>query len=156
MDASLQSKTIKDVVEAWLGYGERHHEIEGSRLRAAFTDLSSAFDEKPFADAKRIASEKHDWVLEYFTQAIAEQPALAWQAIVQIWSSVCDDQAKAAALAAGPVEDLLETHGSEALKWIERQLEVDPPMRSLLDGVWQGRMTSEVWAQVRAIRRLDG
>lgn len=46
--------------------------------------------------------------------------------------------------------------GSEALKWIERQLEVDPPMRGLLDGVWRGRMTPEVWARVQAIRGRNG
>lgn len=111
MDASLQSKSIEDVVEAWLGYGARRHEIESDRLRAAFTELSGTFDDKRFVEASHAAAQKHDWVLEYFRQAIAERPELAWQAIVQVWSSVCFDHAKAAALAAGPVEDLLETHG---------------------------------------------
>jgi hypothetical protein len=156
MDASLQPKSIEDVVEAWLGYGARRHEIEGGRLRAALTDLSSKFDDKQFVDASRVAAEKNDWVLEYFRQAIAERPDLAWQAILQIWSTVRDDPARAAALAAGPVEDLLEAHGSEALKWIEHQLVVDPRIRDLLDGLWQGRMTAETWNRVQAIRGCDG
>ena len=55
-------------------------------------------------------------------------------------------------LAAGPLEDFLARCGETVIEQVEYQAEREPRFRSLLGGVWQNRMSDEVWARVCACR----
>jgi len=55
-------------------------------------------------------------------------------------------------LAAGPLEDLLGYAGDQYIDAIEVEARNNPAFRDLLGGVWQNRMSQEVWARVELVR----
>jgi len=59
-------------------------------------------------------------------------------------------------LSAGPLEDLLAMHGPAIIDRVEAEAARDPTFAKLLGGVWQNRMTDEVWARVQAARDRRG
>ena len=55
-------------------------------------------------------------------------------------------------LAAGPLEDFLVHSGPEYINVIEALATMNARFRSLLQGVWGGRMYAAVWQRVKQIR----
>ena len=58
-----------------------------------------------------------------------------------------------AALAAGPLEDLLVLHGDSFIKRIEIKADNDAQFNYLLGGVWQNKISSDVWERIKTIRK---
>lgn len=62
-------------------------------------------------------------------------------------------------LSAGEVEDLLGMYGDQFIGRIEAEARADPTFAKLLGGVWQGRMSDELWARLQSVwdrRGWDG
>jgi hypothetical protein len=55
-------------------------------------------------------------------------------------------------LAAGPLEDLLGSHGAELIEQVEVEARRNPSFNLLLGGVWQNEISNEVWARIQAAR----
>ena len=84
--------------------------------------------------------------------AVHDSPEVAWSAIVQILQGeLTEDQISV--LAAGPLEDLLAMHGPQFIERVEREAEGNPRFNHLLGGVWQSRMSQEIWERVQKARR---
>lgn len=54
-------------------------------------------------------------------------------------------------LAAGPLEDLLVTHGSDFIGRIESAAKSDPRFRMMLKMVWRNNMPEVVWERVQRV-----
>jgi hypothetical protein len=52
-------------------------------------------------------------------------------------------------LAAGPLEELLDRHGSLFIEAIEKEARSDRRMAWTLGGVWQSSMGNDIWARVQ-------
>lgn len=74
-----------------------------------------------------------------------------WQFITAAYKRDLSDKA-IAALAAGPLEDLLAKQGPEFIERIEELARKDPQFNYLLGGVWRNTMTDEIWQRVQAAR----
>jgi hypothetical protein len=58
------------------------------------------------------------------------------------------------ALAAGPLEDLLGSHGEAMIDDIELKARREPRFRRLLTGVWQNAMSDAIWERVQVAANL--
>lgn len=86
-------------------------------------------------------------------------PALAWEAIKAVVTSfklsdlVSESATEAKKIvsntAAGPLEDLLASHGDKFIDAVELEARDDPRMRWALSGVWQNAMPDSIWARVQ-------
>jgi uncharacterized protein DUF6869 len=99
--------------------------------------------------------EDNFWAFEALYDLVSEDPEAAWPMILQILRldhspSVMEN------LSAGPLEDLLAKHGPAFIDRVEAEAARDPIFAKLLGGVWQNRMTDEVWARVQAARDRRG
>ncbi|MFD1508989.1 DUF6869 domain-containing protein [Lacimonas salitolerans] len=65
---------------------------------------------------------------------------------------LCDSPDDVAMLAAGPLEDLLATHGPALIDRIETLGPTTPRLRFALSGTWPDRINPLVWARVQAAR----
>jgi hypothetical protein len=90
-----------------------------------------------------------------FNWAVEEDPEHAWSAIL---AALEDPRMEASldVLAAGPLEDLLSLHGDRFIERVERTARSDPKFAWLLGGVWQSKMTLDIWARVQAVRDERG
>ena len=57
------------------------------------------------------------------------------------------------ALAAGPMEHLLATHGDDYIDQFEALAASNSKFATAVEGVWQNRMSDTVWSRVEAIKR---
>ena len=73
-----------------------------------------------------------------------------WLAILEILSRKPSDTV-IAVLAAGPLEDLIDSSGPDFIERIEVQARRDPAFRHLLGGVWRSS-TPSIWARIEAAR----
>jgi hypothetical protein len=55
-------------------------------------------------------------------------------------------------IAAGPIEHLLGWHGEKYIEKVENQAATNAKFARAMTGVWQYRMSDEIWARVRAIQ----
>ena len=83
-----------------------------------------------------------------------EQPELCWEVILEILRSIKPDPKTTTfqVLAAGPLEDLLASHGNAFIARVESRAEDDPNFKLLLGGVWQNTMPQGVWDRVQRCR----
>jgi hypothetical protein len=86
-----------------------------------------------------------------FDGASRAEPEIAWTAIMELSRQPLTAE-QIAALAAGPLEDLLAYHGPAFIDRVEQQARVYPTFRRLLGGVWQSSITAEVWRRIEHIR----
>jgi hypothetical protein len=98
------------------------------------------------------------WAFQHMYDLIHEQPDVAFGLIGEIWAR---DQSRPVVqtLSAGPLEDLLATHGPEMISRVEEEAEKNPSFRKLLGGVRKRDMPAPVWSKVQAIwdrRGWDG
>ena len=94
-----------------------------------------------------VGSPDGNWVFGIFFDLSHERPEEAWSVIQELmthnltaWQVVM--------LAAGPMEDLLATHGELFIERVEAAARSDPKFRHLLGGVWQSTATDAVWQRV--------
>lgn len=98
------------------------------------------------------------WTHERMSYLTRYLPHKAWRAILLIWSM--DQSIKTIQnLSAGAIEDLLAKNGTEIIGLVEAEARRDPSFAKLLGGVWQNRMSDEVWSRLQAVwdrRGWDG
>lgn len=124
-------------------------------------------------DAKQIAS---DWITyaklgpDLATDAVFcdgwvlvelahDKPLVAWEAIKIAISRYPENefysfgkteaQTVIGLLAAGPLEDLLQHHGPQFIEAAEAEARQDRRMGWALGGVWQNKMSDDIWARVQ-------
>ncbi len=100
-------------------------------------------------DAPR--SEALFWTFELLVQAAEKDPALCWRLIEAVVARDSDEQVLAA-LAAGPMEDLLVHHGPAFIDRIETKAAQNPLFRHLLAGVWRNEIAQDIWDRIVAAR----
>jgi hypothetical protein len=86
-------------------------------------------------------------VMMNFTAAPEEQ----WRFIVAAIESASSDS-DLGHIAAGPVEHLLGWHGEKFIDRVEQRAGQDPRFARAMTGVWQYKMSDDVWTRVRAIQ----
>ena len=79
------------------------------------------------------------------------KPNELWQFIVMVYPRL-NSQRNKAVFAAGPLEDLVSTHGEQYLGKIEELARKDEEFRYLLGGVWQANTPAHIWSRFEKIR----
>jgi hypothetical protein len=92
------------------------------------------------------------WAIERFMLPVGTtvSPEDCWFTILEILSRN-PPQEVIGVLAAGALEDLIDSHGPEFIERIEAESRCNKAFRRLLGGVWQSS-TPEVWARVEKAR----
>lgn len=67
-----------------------------------------------------------------------------------VGKATCESQLFA--IAAGPFEHLMGSHGEEYISRVEQLAHFDPDFRQMVSGPWQHLMSDEIWARVEAIQ----
>lgn len=67
-----------------------------------------------------------------------------------------DDRWVLTNLAAGPLEDFLGTQGETYIDTIHTLALKHPRLREVLRGVWEGRMSKEVWHRIEVLKTGAG
>jgi hypothetical protein len=97
------------------------------------------------------------WAVDTY-DCLYEEPETLWLLILAVHRK--DQSIRVQQLlSAGEVEDLLGMHGDRFIDRIEAEARTDPSFAKLLGGVWQGSMSDEHWARLRAVwdrRGWDG
>jgi hypothetical protein len=95
------------------------------------------------------------WSFEAIYNLVAGHPEQALEVILAILAA---DQSNPTYenLSAGPLEDLLVSHGPAMIDRIEAEAAANPHFRYLLGGVWQNRIDRPVWARVLRCRDRRG
>ena len=99
------------------------------------------------SDGSKKVDEKF-WAVDALQSITDNDPELLWQIILLIYGQVTSEESLGA-LAAGPLEDLLATHGEAFIDRIEKIAMEDQKMRRVLSGVWQNAMSDKIWARVQ-------
>jgi hypothetical protein len=80
------------------------------------------------------------WAYDALTRLIDEDPATAWEIILELVHRASPGDAFDL-VAAGPLEDLVAWQGREVIDLIEPRVGADEPLRRALAGLWVGRDT---------------
>ena len=91
------------------------------------------------------------WAWEEFERLTREDPEGAWVAILSVMEATSDEYTLGM-LAAGPLEDLIDTHGEALVKRIEQKAAEDSRFRAVLQGVWKSS-TPEIWERIERAQR---
>lgn len=95
------------------------------------------------------------WTFDLLADAAEKDPELCWRLIEAVVARDSDEQVLAA-LAAGPMEDLLARHGPAFIERVESRAAQNPLFRHLLAGVWRNEIAQDIWDRVVAARGADG
>jgi len=102
--------------------------------------------------------ERHEsfWAVQKLMVGLidAADPEDAWKAILLILAKSPSDKVLSN-LAAGPLEDLIDSAGPQVIDRIELAARQNPEFRSLLSGVWKSG-TPDVWARIVKARSGSG
>ena len=122
------------------------NEREMNRIVDAWIAGQDAEDGTPADEANWWAfSQVMDWVLK-------GEADLLWQFILTTYKRDLSDRV-IAALAAGPLEDLLAKHGQNYIDQVEQLAGRDERFNRLLGGVWRNSMTDAIWDRVQSARQ---
>ena len=95
------------------------------------------------------------WTIDNFQQLIFDEPGVhpedAWLCILRVLSMNPSGRV-ISNLAAGPLEDLVASHGRAFIDRIEQQAGKDAHFKDLMGGVWKNESDSEVWARFEKAR----
>jgi hypothetical protein len=89
------------------------------------------------------------WVMDREYELVREEPEVALLLILEVLRRNQSNQILQV-LSAGPHEDLLAKHGERIIVAVEREAKINPSFATLLGGVWQNDMSTDVWARVQA------
>ena len=96
------------------------------------------------------ADESLFWAWETVTDLVQNDLEAGWHVVLELVRAAKDDR-MLAYIAAGPLEDLLCSHGSAVIERVEQQAAQDRHFRRGLSGVWGwNRMPHEIWARIEA------
>jgi hypothetical protein len=90
------------------------------------------------------------WACDRMMDLVLSDPETAWQVIDLIWRLDQSDKTLAY-LAAGPVEDLLASHGEAFIDRITLLARREPTFRKLLGAVWRSGIHEPVWQKLKSI-----
>ena len=90
------------------------------------------------------------WAIERFMKLNSDHPEVCWNMILEILIKKPSNNVLSI-LAAGPLEDLIVSHGCEYINKIENEARINPAFKYLLGGVWKSS-TPEVWSRLQNIR----
>jgi len=97
-----------------------------------------------------VEKEQYDWACMEPVDDAREVPERAWRFILlALETPICAPHF--GVLAAGPLEDLLSSHGVEFIGRIEAEAKANSKFAHLLGGVWQSQMVDEVWGRVQQV-----
>lgn len=80
----------------------------------------------------------------------AGDPKILWKLILAIHSRDQSEEVQTI-LSAGPLEELLGSHGPAFIEVVEQQAKDDPAFARLLSGLYRFTMSDDVWGRVTAI-----
>jgi hypothetical protein len=89
------------------------------------------------------------WAHAEFSNMVEENPEAAWILILEILERERDEEVLAV-LAAGPLEELLSTHGPDFIDRVEAEAAHNGRFAWLLSGVYRLFMSDEVWKRVQS------
>ena len=89
------------------------------------------------------------WSHERLWELIRDDPETAWN-IIQIIRRDGSDLTLSN-LAAGPLEDLLVTHGDQFIDRVEALAKHDAQFRKLLGATWQNSIPGTLWGRIKAV-----
>ncbi len=100
------------------------------------------------------ASFDNDWAFEEVC-TLGEDPEFLWRFILMAYTQPMSDRA-CAFLAAGPIEDLLSTHGPDYISRVSELAQKDKLFNCLLGGVWITKnMSDEVATELERVRQCE-
>lgn len=105
------------------------------------------FEESPPGSEKR---ERLFWTFEKFDELNSENPDLCWKGLLEIIKRIPNERIEGV-MAAGILEDFIESHGSEFIDLIETEAGANDNLKKLLGGVYECS-TPEIWNRVMKIR----
>ena len=116
----------------------------------ALADAWVAYCAKDTSTGEYVHTGEHDPL----DQLVDNDPELAWDVILAILDSIepKPESHLFQILAAGPLEDLLSSHGAALIERVEVQARRAPAFNLLLGGVWRGGMSQAVWERVERCR----
>ena len=94
---------------------------------------------------------KLHWAINKFFEYEIDHPEFCWEAILEILRREPSKKVLCM-LAAGPLEDLIHSHGPEFIEKIEEEARVNREFKLLLRGVWESS-TEEIWNRVLRARK---
>jgi hypothetical protein len=114
----------------------------------AWIELQKTADDSPHYD-------ELFWSVEMLYNLVAGHPELAFAAILSILKA---DQSNTTYenLSAGPLENLLSSHGQAVIDRIEKEAATNPNFRRLLGGVWKNGIDDAIWQRVQGCRDRRG
>jgi len=89
------------------------------------------------------------WPVWKFYDLNDDNPEICWQAILLIISKTTDENVLGI-LGAGPLEDLIHSHGPAFVDRIEGEAKSNARFKSVLGKVWESS-TEEVWGRIQKI-----
>lgn len=90
------------------------------------------------------------WAYEQIDELREEDPEACWR-IIQVILHLDSSDEILSNLAAGPVEDLLGSHGEKFIERIETAASEDASFRKLLAAVWENNIPQEIWTRVKKV-----
>ena len=87
------------------------------------------------------------WAYDAVVDVCDAHPDLTFEFVRQVLQRDVSPKVLSA-LAAGPLEDLLARHGAAVIDRVEIEARQNPRFQHLLGGVWQNRISNEVWLRV--------
>ena len=116
--------------------------LDPDRLVEALRVLANERPETPIYD-------KHFWAGNCMDTIVAELPELGFKLIVFTLSHF-NEPSEIAYLAAGPLENLVRSHGSQMIDQIEREAAGNARFRFLLSGIWGESSTDPaIWRRIQ-------
>jgi hypothetical protein len=97
-------------------------------------------------------SRQPPWLFGWVGELCQRHPVAAWPLVCTLVDVATNDE-ELAFVAAGPIEDLLRTHGPEMIERVEAQATASPRFRRALSGVWRTTIPRSVWDRMTAARR---
>lgn len=95
------------------------------------------------------ARDDRSWSFDRLWELVHDDPEAAWTIIQMIRQEGSD--LILSNLAAGPLEDLLVSHGDHFIERVEALAEQDGEFRKLLGATWQNSMSPGLWNRIKAV-----
>ena len=108
------------------------------------------------AGPESFVHEKNWWAIEKLMQLSHENPELLWGVILKIIEKASDeDERLLGNLAAGPLEDLMRSHGERFIDRVEQEANSNPRFKSCLGGVWLDSEDTNAWRKFYEIADIE-
>lgn len=117
--------------------------------------LAAAFAEFQHCPAWSPRRAELAWVRDRFVDVADRDPERCWELILAV-IDLDDADPVLAALAAGPLEDLLAAHAERFIARIEGRARCDGAFRRMLRHAWRNAVSDPIWARMLAARDPRG